>query len=193
MRGRVRSGLVLSDVPQQLLSAQQQAIVRLAAEGLTLAELALRLGTTRGAIKTQIHKIRAKAVAAKQFDDWRPRLTVAIGAGGACRSGAEELRRVLADRGRLRQLWSRSSGVSESASGLADESPEVWRERGRVLRVIAASASHETAVVRVRADEERTGRVAEVMRQGKVLYRTLDDDGGAVYVSISRQLLGALA
>lgn len=192
MRGRPRSRLVIPHVPKRLLSTQQQDIVNLAAEGLTLAEIALRLGTTVGAVKSQVHKIRAKA-ATQQFDDSRPRLTVAIVAGGACRSGAEELRRALADRGRLRQMWSRSSGVPESASGLADESPEVWRERGRVLRVMAASASHETAVVRVRADQDRTGRVAEVMRQGKVLYRTLDDDGGAVFVSISRQLLGALA
>lgn len=168
--------------------------MKLSSEGLTLAEIALRLGTTLGAVKSQAHKIRVRAKAAtlNDFEESPARLTVPIGAARAVRSGADELQQVLSDRGRLRQMFLRSSGVSGNADVLADESPEVWRERGQLLRVIAASNSPERVVVRIGAERLRAGRAAEVVRQGKVLRRTLDDDGGEVFVSISRSLLGAL-
>lgn len=191
MRGRPGARISLPALPEDVLSPQQREIAELAGEGLPVGAIARHLGTTVGAIKSQVHKIREKAVLQTEFDGRQPSLTVSIPGRQDVASGAEELRQAFRDHGRVAQLFSRAAGgPTFSDSGLADESPEVWHQRGRLIRVLAASGERDRAVVRVRSGERLA---TAVIRQGKVLYRVPDWDGGEeLFVAVPRGVLSAL-
>lgn len=182
MRGRGRPKTPLPTLPDRLLSPQQRAILALEREGLTVQAIAQRLGTSVGAVKAQIHKIRTKA-ARLTGDAHGIRLMVPVSQTRAAQGGADALRGQLRDKGRVHVLYQQAVGEAAPAYTLAEDSPEVWRARRGVLRVLAAAGRPDRLVAHV--DPSDPGpKVKELMRQGKVLRRTPD---GTVYLAIPKQ------